>query len=200
LIRERSSWVMLAMLIGMAGTGCRRSNPAYRWPIDAARGPDRGADSPASIDARIDAPIDAHVDAAIDKVSVDTLPDLGSLELGGPELGYRDAGQEVADAGIVDAAQDQRPDGRDASLDRTDVADLPRDASGVFVAGDAADAPSDATPGLNNDGSGDAGQGEPAVQTSDAGEDGGATEVSAEPMPTEAGAAEASSTDDATSA
>jgi len=102
---------MLAMLIGMAGTGCRRSNPAYRWPIDAARGPDRGADSPASIDARIDAPIDAHVDAAIDKVSVDTLPDLGSLELGGPELGYRDAGQEVADAGIVDAAQDQRPDG-----------------------------------------------------------------------------------------
>jgi hypothetical protein len=125
LIRKCSLWATLAILIGIVGTGCRESNPAY-LPVDAAK--DRSALG------RADLAI------PVDKGAADSEPaDLAASDLGNPEA---DAGVEGR---ISDAARDRQADLADASVDRTGAADSSRDAGEVLTAWDAADASVDAS-------------------------------------------------------
>jgi len=129
LTRERCA--TLAILIGLAGAGCRQSNPAYlpgRGAIDAARErhSTEGVDSP----------------AAVDKASVDT----ALADLAGPDLGNPD---QVTDTRTADASTDQQIDVADAGVDATTGPDVSRDAKDASMTGDAADVPLNPPPGLD---------------------------------------------------
>jgi hypothetical protein len=129
---------MLAMLIGIAGAGCRESNPAYLGV-------------PGAIDAAKDRPSNGRPDLAapVDRPSGDS----ESADLAAPDLGSHDA-EVVADARGADAGRDQQAALPDAGVDRTGAPDSSPDAGEVSTVEDAAGAPPDVPPQLEEDGGG----------------------------------------------